>query len=84
MINFNRIALQLDSLSSLDSNTNSHNAPVTRVSWSCNSLPNGLTLSSSGLLTGHPTVTGIFDCNFSVSTNWGTANKTIRIVINDE
>lgn len=58
-----------------------NNAPVTRAVWSCNNLPDGLTLSQSGLLTGHPTTAGSFDCNFSVSTNWGTANKTLRIVI---
>lgn len=58
-----------------------NNAPVTRAIWSCNNLPQGLTLSQSGLLTGHPTKAGTYDCNFSVSTNWGTANKTLRIVI---
>ena len=58
-----------------------NNAPITRVTWSCNNLPDGLTLSPSGLLSGHPTTAGTFDCNFSVSTNWGIDNKSIRIVI---
>ena len=56
-------------------------APVKFANWSSNNLPQGLTLSQSGLLEGTPTVTGTFDCNVSLSTNWGTANKSLRIVI---
>ena len=72
----NRIQYQIDSLSSPNNNT-----PVTRVSWASDNLPPGLTLSESGLLTGHPTVAGTFDCSVSVSTNWGTNSKNLRIVI---
>lgn len=57
-------------------------APVKFAVWSCNNLPDGLTLSESGVLSGTPTVTGTFNCNISLNTNWGTANKSIRIVIN--
>ena len=77
----NRIQYQIDSLSSTNNNTHSVNAPVTRVNWSSDNLPPGLTLSESGLLTGHPTVDGTFDCSVSVNTNWGTNTKNIRIVI---
>lgn len=61
--------------------TVSNNAPVSRVAWSCENLPEGLSLSASGLLSGHPTTAGTYDCDFTVSTNWGTDTKTIRIVI---
>ena len=64
------------------SSINKSSAPVTRVNWSCNNLPDGLILSPSGLLSGHPTTAGTFDCNVSVNTNWGTDNKILRIVIN--
>ena len=56
-------------------------APVTRASWSCANLPEGLTLSSSGQLTGHPTTAGTYDCDVTVATNWGTDTKTIKIVV---
>ena len=57
------------------------NAPVSRVAWSCENLPEGLTLSSAGVLSGHPTTAGMYECEFSVATNWGTATKTVRIVV---
>ena len=59
------------------------NAPVSRVAWSCKNLPAGLTLSESGLLSGRPTTAGTYECDFSVATNWGTATKTVRIVVAD-
>ena len=59
------------------------NAPVSRVAWSCKNLPAGLTLSESGLLSGRPTTGGTYECDFSVATNWGTATKTVRIVVAD-
>ena len=59
----------------------SNNAPVTRVSWACKSLPEGLMLSETGILSGRPAVLGIFSCDVSVTTNWGTARKTIRIKV---
>ena len=61
----------------------SSNAPVTRVAWSCNNLPEGLTLSSSGVLSGHPTTAGTYNCDVSVATNWGTATKTIKITVSE-
>ena len=57
------------------------NAPVSRAAWSCENLPDGLTLSSAGILSGHPTTAGTYECEFSVATNWGTATKTVRIVV---
>ena len=57
------------------------NAPITRAVWSCEKLPEGLTLSSSGVLSGHPTTAGTYNCNVQVATNWGTATKTIKITI---
>ncbi len=59
----------------------SSNAPVTRAVWTCEDLPEGLTLSSSGVLSGHPTTAGTYDCNVQVATNWGTATKTINITV---
>ena len=61
--------------------TTTNNAPVSRAAWSCKNLPEGLTLSSTGVLSGHPTTAGTYECEFSVATNWGTDTKTIRIVI---
>ena len=57
------------------------NAPVTRAAWTCENLPAGVSLSSSGVLSGHPTTAGTYDCDVSVATNWGTDSKTIRIVV---
>ncbi len=57
------------------------NAPVSRVAWICENLPAGLELSSAGVLSGHPTTAGTYECEFSVATNWGTATKTVRIVV---
>ena len=59
------------------------NAPVTRVKWECDNLPAGLELSESGQLSGHPTVAGTYNCNVSVTTNWGKATKTIRIQVTE-
>lgn len=57
------------------------NAPVTRASWSAEGLPEGVTLSESGVLTGHPTTAGTYDSTVTVTTNWGTVTKVIRIVV---
>ena len=51
------------------------NAPVTRVSWSAENLPDGLSLSESGVLSGHPTTAGSYESTVTVTTNWGTASK---------
>ena len=57
------------------------NAPVSRVEWSCENLPGGLTLSSAGILSGHPTTAGTYECLFTVTTNWGIDSKTVNIVV---
>ena len=76
MLDFNRISFQLDAPFLL-----TNNAPVTRVSWSALNLPEGLTLSEAGLLSGHPTTAGTFNGSVSVTTNWGTNSNILRIVI---
>lgn len=86
MLEYNQIAYELDSLDTWDDPTpiptpTHSNAPVTHTAWACETLPDGLTLSSTGLLSGHPTTAGTYDCIFSVATNWGTATKTVRIVV---
>ena len=58
-----------------------NNAPVSRAAWSCANLPEGLTLSSAGVLSGHPTTTGTYECLFTVTTNWGIDSKTVKIVV---
>ena len=78
MIDFNRIAYQIDELSAPVGD-----APVTRTTWSCANLPDGLTLSTDGKLSGKPTTTGTYNCNVQVSTNWGTATRTITITVQD-
>lgn len=80
MIDFNRISYQMDTLI-YDTETRSSNVLVTRVLWSCEDLPTGLTLSTDGKLSGIPTTTGIYNCNVQVSTNWGTATRTITIIV---
>ncbi len=84
MLEYNRIAFEIDSLDAYDEPTPTStysNAPVTRAVWSCENLPDGLTLSNTGLLSGHPTTAGTYDIVVQVTTNWGTATKTIRIVV---
>ena len=56
-------------------------APVTRAAWSAEGLPEGMTLSESGQLTGHPTTAGSYDTTITVTTNWGTASKKVRIIV---
>ena len=62
-------------------NFTSNNAPITRASWACKSLPDGLRLSETGILSGRPAALGTFICDISVTTNWGTARKTISIKV---
>lgn len=59
------------------------NAPVTRVLWQCDNLPAGVTLSDDGKLSGRPTATGSYACLVRVTTNWGTATKTINIRVTE-
>ena len=58
-------------------------APVTRSEWSSENLPEGITLSKDGILTGCPTVAGSYTCEISVTTNWGTTSKTISIRVTE-
>ncbi len=55
------------------------NAPVTHVLWQCENLPAGLVLSADGKISGRPVATGTYACTVTVTTNWGTATKTINI-----
>lgn len=59
------------------------NAPVTRVLWTCEDLPEGLTLSADGKLSGRPTVAGTYTCAVQVTTNWGTSTKNITIRVTE-
>lgn len=79
MIEANRIAYQLDNLKCPSLTRGS--ALVTRAIWTCSNLPEGLMLSEDGELSGRPTTTGIYVCTVTVTTNWGSAEKTIRIRI---
>ena len=79
MIEANRIAYQLDELNTLVRS----NAPVTRAVWTCTDLPNGLTLSADGKLSGRPTTAGTYTCTVQVATNWGTATKNISIRVTE-
>ena len=81
MIWHNRIGWELDKLADTTSgNTGkSSNAPVTRVRWWCDNLPDGLELSESGQLSGRPTIAGNYACTVKVATNWGEATKIVNI-----
>ena len=76
MIDFNRIAYQIDELKAPKGE-----AHVTRSAWTATNLPPGLTLSETGKLTGTPTTTGNYTCTVQVTTNWGTATRTITITV---
>lgn len=88
IIRQNRIAFQIDRLGDAPSDNGSNepvrsNAPVTRVLWQCDNLPDGLTLSADGKLSGRPTTAGSYACTFTVTTNWGTASKIINIRVTE-
>lgn len=53
--------------------------PVTSAVWSAVNLPEGLSLSSTGLLTGTPTTAGTYAATITVTTNWGRASRTVNI-----
>lgn len=59
------------------------NAPVNYAIWSSSDLPPGLSLSESGLLTGHPTTSGSYTSHVQVQTNWGIATKTISLTVTE-
>ena len=79
----NRIKYQIDKLGTISDEPDRSNAPVTRVLWQCDNLPAGLTLSPDGKLFGRPTATGSYTCLVRVTTNWGTATKTINIRVTE-
>lgn len=76
IIGQNRIKYQIDKLGNPYRRSN---APVTSVLWQCDNLPAGLTLSADGKLSGRPTLAGTYACTVTVTTNWGSAAKTINI-----
>lgn len=80
--NTNFIEWQTDYLST-EPITVKKNAPVTRAVWTCDNLPAGLTLSADGKLSGHPTTAGSYACAITVTTNWGSASKTINIRVTE-
>ena len=49
----------------------SSNAPMFRA----------VTLSSVGILSGRPTTAGMYQCEFTVSTNWVSTTKTVKITV---
>ena len=80
MLGSSRISWELDSLvDEKGTILNSDNAPVTRVRWWCDNLPDGLELSESGQLSGRPTIAGNYACTVKVATNWGEATKIVNI-----
>lgn len=83
MLGANRIGWELDTITGSSHSTASTNgnAPVTRVSWTCDNLPEGLTLSESGEISGHPTTAGTYACTVTVTTNWGSATGTVNIQV---
>lgn len=74
--NGNFIGWQIDYLSTEPLRSN---APVTHVLWQCENLPDGLTLSADGKISGCPTAAGNYACTITVTTNWGSATKIINI-----
>lgn len=80
----NRIKYQIDNAGSFTPATvKRSNAPVTRVLWECDNLPEGLTLSADGKISGRPTTTGSYICIVRVTTNWGTATYPLSIWIKE-
>lgn len=51
------------------------------LTWSGSGLPDGLRVTSGGLITGTPTATGTFDVTLNVSGNTAYASAVVRIVI---
>ena len=81
----NRIKYQIDNLGTVSDEPEIYrsNAPVTHVLWQCDNLPAGLTFYPDGKLFGRPTATGSYTCLVRVTTNWGTATKTINIRVTE-
>ncbi len=83
IIGQNRIKYQIDKLGTVNDEPYRSNAPVTHVLWQCDNLPVGLTLSTDGKISGRPTATGSYTCAVTVTTNWGSATKTINIRVTE-
>ncbi|MBQ7221748.1 MAG: putative Ig domain-containing protein [Synergistaceae bacterium] len=49
--------------------------------WTADSLPDGLSLSSSGYLSGNPTFAGTFTLTFRVSNSAGSASKSLALKV---
>ena len=59
---------------------------ITSVAWSAENLPDGLSINSStGVISGTPTVPGTYTPSITVTTNYGTdtENITINVAIPD-
>ena len=56
---------------------------ATAVTWSLESgsLPTGLTISTSGLISGTPTVANTFKFTVKASNSWGSTTKTLEIKV---
>ena len=49
------------------------------ITWSASNLPSGLTLSSSGFLSGTPTTAGKFSCNVTAKNSAGSTSKSFTL-----
>ena len=58
-------------------------AELTSLTWSANSLPEGLTLSTSGYLSGTPTAAGTYSFDVQVSNSQGSDSKNFTINISE-
>jgi len=58
---------------------------ITPITWvlTSGSLPNGLSLSTTGTISGTPTVAGIFNFTVKATNNWGNDTKALNILIED-
>ena len=58
---------------------------ITSVLWSASNLPSGLSFNTaSGTFSGTPTTTGDYTVPVTVTTNYGTDTKNVRVAIFEE
>ena len=56
---------------------------ITNVDWGSSGLPNGVSIDkSTGKISGTPTEVGTFNVPASVVTNYGSANETLKMIVN--
>ncbi|MBQ7150958.1 MAG: putative Ig domain-containing protein, partial [Synergistaceae bacterium] len=53
------------------------------ITWSASNLPSGLTLSSSGFLSGTPTTAGKFSCNVTAKNSAGSTSQNFTLEITE-